>query len=59
MEEVARYGKLVEIDLSEPGGQIGEKLCMLLNAKQHMELVLYIHETDNKCDNYYCNGSTY
>lgn len=32
---------------------------MLLNAKQHMELVRYIHETDSKCDNYYCNDSTF
>lgn len=33
------------LDISEPGDKIGEKLLMLLNAKQRQELIKYLlHE---------------
>lgn len=45
-------GKLAVLDISESGEQIGEKLLVLLDAKQRQELAQYIlsRETDHHFD---------
>lgn len=35
-------GKLAVLEISEPGDKIGEKLLMLLNARQRQELIKYL-----------------
>ena len=35
-------GKLAVLEISEPGDKIGEKLLMLLDARQRQELVNYL-----------------
>ena len=35
-------GKLAVLEISEPGDKIGEKLLMLLDARQQQELVKYL-----------------
>ena len=50
-------GKLAVLEISEPGDKIGEKLLMLLDARQRQELVNYLLSkekqngglADNRC----------
>ena len=41
-------GKLAVLEISESGDKIGEKLLMLLDARQQQELVKYLLSKENK-----------
>lgn len=41
-------GKLAVLEISEPGDKIGEKLLMLLDARQRQELVNYLLGKENQ-----------